>query len=87
MSTEENKTASSRLPPLTFGRVTRVIFGLATFGLILYVGPDTLGIWGVIGIAFLGLSFLVGGLAGNPGCELTAIPNLVLRPEQRLHCT
>ena len=33
------------------------------------------------------LVFLIGGLVGNPGCELTAIPNLVLRPEQRVHCT
>ena len=71
--------------PLTIGRVSRVVFGLATFGVIVFVGPSTLGIIGTVLLGLLGLSFLLGGLVANPGCELTAIPNLLLPRSKRVH--
>ena len=83
----EKRTKLSELEPLFFGRLSRVIFGLLTFGLILYLGPNDLPIWALIALALLGLSFLVGGLVANRGCELTALPNLALPPEKRVHFT
>lgn len=76
----------ARLKPLFWGRLTRVLFGLATIFLIAIVGPSTLTIWGTIALAALGLSFLIGGIVGNPGCEVTAIPNLFLSEKKRVHC-
>ena len=35
------------------------------------------GISGAIVAGFFGLSFLIAGLDGHPGCEITAIPNLL----------
>ena len=77
----------SELRPLFYGRLSRVIFGLAAFALILYVGPDDLGTWGLVGLVFLGVSFIIGGIMANPGCELTALPNLVLPREEHVHFT
>ena len=68
------------------GRVTRVLFGLGTFVLIAAIGPSTLTIWGTVALGALGLSFLIGGLMGNPGCELTAIPNLFVSEKKKIHC-
>lgn len=68
--------------PQFFGRILRVVFGVATLISLLFVG--FVGILAQVGIAFLGVSFLVGGLMGNPGCELTALPNLLFRT--RAHC-
>jgi len=77
----------AKLPPLFFGRVSRVVLGAATLYWAAQVwSPD----WGALFLAgvliCLGLSFLVGGLMGNPGCEITALPNLALPPEKRVHC-
>jgi hypothetical protein len=74
-----------KLEPLLFGRVTRVLFGVGTFVLIWAVGVDTLTFLGTGALAFLGASFLIGGLMGNPGCELTAIPNLFRSKENQIH--
>jgi len=68
--------------PLFFGRLLRVIFGVATLGTVPFLAE--VGVLGQIGLGALGLSFLVGGLSGNPGCEITAIPNLLFRT--RAHC-
>lgn len=76
----------AKLPPLFFGRLMRIVTGLVTLGVILYVGIDQLGFWGVAGLGFLGLSFLIGGIMGNPGCEITALPNLALPSAKRKHC-
>jgi DNA-binding transcriptional ArsR family regulator len=35
------------------------------------------GVSGAIIIGFFGISFLIAGLDGHPGCEITAIPNLL----------
>jgi hypothetical protein len=75
----------AELPPLLLGRVTRVAFGLGTLAIIPLVGVETLTVWGVAALLVLGLSFLVGGLAGNPGCEVTALPNLILPRAKRVH--
>ena len=74
-----------KLEPLLFGRVTRVLFGVGTFVLIWAAGVHTLTVIGTGALAFLGASFLIGGLVGNPGCELTAIPNLFRSKENQIH--
>ncbi|MEE8201547.1 MAG: hypothetical protein V3R29_10310 [Candidatus Acidoferrales bacterium] len=80
------KKSLAKLEPLFFGRVSRVVAG----GLTLYWaaglwGPDPGAVIASLLVGFLGLSFLVGGLMGNPGCELTALPNLFFPPEKRYH--
>ncbi len=74
------------LKPLFFGRATRVLFGLGTIVLAIVIGPSSLTIWGTVALVVLGISFLIGGIWGNPGCELTAIPNLFLSEKKRVHC-
>ena len=75
------------LKPLLFGRLTRVLFGIGTFVVIGIVGPSQLTFWGTLALILLGVSFVVGGLMGNPGCEITALPNLFLPKEREVHCT
>ena len=82
-----NPKSPAQLKPLIVGRVTRVLFGMASFVVIGVLGPDTLTIWGAIGLGALGASFVVGGVVGNPGCEITAIPNLFVPARKRTHCT
>jgi hypothetical protein len=82
----ENKKPLSRLEPLVIGRVTRCLFGLGTLILVAVIGSTTLTFWGTVALVVLGLSFLVGGIVGNPGCELTAIPNLFLSKKKKAHC-
>jgi len=74
-----------KLEPLLLGRVSRVLFGVGTFVLIRVIGVETLTVIGTGALAFLGASFLIGGLMGNPGCELTAIPNLFRSKENQIH--
>ena len=74
-----------KLPPLWFGRLSRVVFGVATLVGAVALSSGGLGSIPLIGLVFLGLSFLVGGLMGNPGCELSALPNLVLPSDKRVH--
>jgi len=83
----ENSKPTIHLKPLFFGRLTRVVFGLVA----LYWGarlwkPDLAPMAASLAVIFLGLSFLVGGLMANPGCEITALFNLLLPAEKRLHC-
>jgi len=75
----------AKLPPLLFGRLTRVVFGAATLAAAVAVGWGGLGGFGFVALLFLGLSFLVGGVSGNTGCELSALPNLVLPSDRRVH--
>jgi hypothetical protein len=76
----------AKLKPMLLGRTTRVLFGLGTIVLVVVIGPSTLTTWGTIALVVLGMSFLIGGIVGNPGCELTAIPNLFLPKEKKIHC-
>ena len=78
-------TRLGELPPLFFGRSTRVAFGLASVSAAFVFGVETLTVGGFVALLVLGLSFLVGGLIGNPGCELSAIPNLLLPRSKQFH--
>lgn len=80
------KAGLAKLPPLAFGRATRVVFGIGTLYWADRLGTGELGLAGMVALVFLGISFLLGGVLGNPGCELTALPNLVLPQEKRIHC-
>lgn len=79
------QTKLSKLKPLLFGRITRVVFGLAFLIAAVAMSTDQIGIAGFLVLLFLGLSFLVAGLIGNPGCELSALPNLLLPLSKRFH--
>ena len=74
-----------KLPPLLFGRLSRVLFGVVTLAVAVALGSGGLGGFGFAALVLLGLSFLVGGLTGNPGCELSSLPNLVLPSDKRVH--
>jgi len=82
----ENSKVTIHLKPLFFGRLTRVVFGLVAlyWGARLWNG-DLASMVASLAMIFLGLSFLVGGLMANPGCEITALVNLLLPAEKRLH--
>ncbi len=81
-----SRMSLSTLPPLFFGRLTRVLFGLGSLWWAAQLWSEDPGSWVWAGVlALLGVSFLVGGLMANPGCEVTALPNLFLPPEKRLH--
>lgn len=82
----EKPRPQATLRPLFFGRLFRVVTGVVTLALIPIVGVETLVGWGLVGLLFLGGSFIVSGLTGNPGCEVTALPNLVLPVSKQIHC-
>ena len=75
----------AKLPPLPFGRLTRVLFGIGTLASLNYIGVDSLGATGTSVLVFLGVSFLVGGVFANPGCEITALVNVLLPRRRRMH--
>ncbi len=78
----------SKLRPLFLGRVSRLLAGLGTLAAAFwFVEWQGLAILGGLALVLLGLSFLVGGLVGNPGCELTALPNLLLPSDKHVHFT
>ena len=72
--------------PLFLGRLFRVLTGVATLVAVPILGAETLSGWGLAGCLLLGGSFIVRGLTGNPGCEVTAIPNLLLPAAGKIHC-
>ena len=75
-----------KLQPLGFGRAARVVFGLGALAGAAFVPWDEAG--GIVGglvLIFFGLSFLAGGLTANPGCEVTALPNLLLPAEKQIN--
>lgn len=76
----------AQIEPLLIGRVTRILFGVATFVFIAVVGVQALGIVGAGILALLGASFVLGGITRNPGCEITALPNLFLPSQKQAHC-
>jgi hypothetical protein len=76
----------ARLKPLFFGRLSRVLAGVFALLAVPLVGFDGLAAVGAVVLGGLGLSFFVGGLTANPGCEITALPNLFLRSDKRVHC-
>ncbi|MDH3746016.1 MAG: hypothetical protein OES47_13020 [Acidobacteriota bacterium] len=76
----------ARLKPLFFGRLSRVLAGASALLAVPFVGFEGLEVIGAVALVGLGLSFLIGGLMANPGCEITALPNLFLRLDKRVHC-
>ena len=68
---------------MLFGRGLRTVAGACALAAAIIVGP--FGFGGLL-LFFLAASFIVGGLMANPGCEITALPNLLLSAEKRLHC-
>lgn len=75
------------IKPLFFGRTARIFVGIGSFLAIWIIGPQQLTLFGTLALVFLGISFVVGGITGNPGCEITAIPNLFLPEKKQLHCS
>ncbi len=69
-------------PPLFFGRFLRILSGLALFVWLVISPPSGLP-WQVV-LVFLGLSLVVGGIMAYAGCEIWALPNLLLR--RRMYC-
>lgn len=79
------KQSLANLEPLLVGRLSRVLAGAAALAAVPFVGFEGAEIIGASLLVVLGLSFLVGGLVANPGCEVTALPNLLLLREKRVH--
>lgn len=86
MSEASPRRPLGKLPPLPFGRAARVLFGLAALvGAAFVPWGEPGGVAGGLVLVFFGLSFLAGGLMANPGCEVTALLNLVLPAEKRIN--
>jgi len=68
--------------PLFFGRLLRILLGLALCSWLLVHPPRGIVLQGVV--LFLGISLVLGGVKAYAGCEVLALPNLLLR--KRLHC-
>lgn len=81
----ESKQGLAKIPPGPLGKTLRVLFGLGTLYWISDRGIEELGLAGFAALLFLGVSFLLGGLLSNPGCELSAIPNLFLPEKEKVH--
>ena len=58
---------------MLFGRGLRIVGGACALAAAITVGLFNLR--GLL-LIFLAASFIVGGLLANPGCEITALPNL-----------
>jgi len=69
-------------PPLFFGRLLRGLSGIALFAWLFFSPPSGL-LWRAV-LLFFGISLLIGGAMAYPGCEILALPNLLLR--RRMHC-
>ena len=82
----KDKQRPEEIPPLLIGRLSRIAFGLGTFVVIGILGFEALGWFGTVILGALGVSFVIGGLAGIPGCEISAIPNIFLPRSRRFHC-
>ena len=77
----------SQLEPLLVGRSVRVLLGIAVLAGIPFVPSFDLAWLGILALLLAGASLILGGLLANPGCEVTALPNLVLPKRHRVHFT
>ena len=68
--------------PLFFGRLLRVLAGVALLLWLIVRPPHGLVLQGLI--LFFGVSFVVGGIKAYAGCEIMALPNLL--SGKRMHC-
>ncbi len=80
-----DESRNRMLRPLFFGRLLRTLVGAGTLGLTVYLGVDQLTVFGTLALGCLGLSFVASGLIANPGCELSALPNMLLPEQKRRH--
>lgn len=83
----ETPQPATHLKPLLIGRLSRIVFGLA----VIYCGiklwhQNPAAIIASLAVLLFGLSFLIGGLIANPGCEITALLNVLRPKEKRVHC-
>lgn len=74
---------SNLLRPLIVGRTTRVVFGATVIFVTFVTGVLHMSVVAFLALMALGLSFLIGGLLAIPGCELSALPNLMLPKRYR----
>jgi hypothetical protein len=68
--------------PSLIGRTLRVLAGLyfCYWAFAVLEPPIELGeLVGAILLGLLALSLILGGLTANPGCEVTALPNVILK--------
>ena len=68
--------------PFFIGRTLRVLAGLYFCYQAFAVLNSPIQLGELVGAALLGLlafSLILGGLIANPGCEVTALPNVVLK--------
>lgn len=72
--------------PLFFGGLLRILAGLGCLVGIAFVPLFEYTWLAVLALALGGLTFLVAGIRANPGCEITALPNLFLPPHRQLSC-
>ena len=66
---------------MLIGRVSRVVFGVAVIATVFFADVLQVSLLGALALVLLGSSFVIGGLLAIPGCELSALPNLIL-PEK-----
>jgi len=74
---------SACLRPLFFGRLLRLLAGLGCLIAIPFMSLTWLGTFGLV---LAGLTFMVAGIKANPGCEITALPNLFLPSHRQWSC-
>lgn len=67
--------------PLFIGRMLRIILGIGALVFLLLYPLSIL--WQII-LAFIGVSLIVGGIIAHPGCEIWALPSLLVR--SRVQC-
>ena len=82
----EDSQRSGCPKPLFFGRLLRVLVGLGFFVSVPDITDTEYGWIGIAGLLFAGATFLVAGIQANPGCEITALPNLLLPGDRQLTC-
>lgn len=72
--------------PLFLGRLLRILVGTALVLSASFV-PDFDQAWiGTTALILGGATFVVAGIRANPGCEITALPNLLLPAHRQLFC-
>ena len=72
--------------PLLFGRLLRAAAGVACLISIPFVPPFEYTALGVLALVAAGVTFIIASITANPGCEITALPNLFLPRQRQIHC-
>ena len=72
--------------PLLFGRLLRAAAGVACLVSIPFVPSFEYTGLGVLALVAAGSTFIIASITANPGCEITALPNLFLPRQRQIHC-